>query len=149
MSKPEPIVAEIELAKHFRFMYSNFVMSSQQTLYLMLSRSEENIDVLEFDFSLYKYGCPNDEVGHPLMKHGLGFYGFFEVYNSPWIEEIRLNNSSHPSHSNSIFSNRRHFIAKFKDLTLEIIANNYELKSLSKEFFKDFLDEQFKHLDND
>ncbi len=142
-------VIEIELAKHFRFMYSNFVISSQQKLYLLLAKKENEIDVLEFDFSVYKYGYPNDEVGHPLMKFGLGFYGFYEVLNSKWIEKLRINNSYHPRHSDVIYNKKKHYVAKFKDVTLEIISYNYELKTLPKSFFSNMLNEQFKYLDDD
>jgi hypothetical protein len=149
MSKPEPNVKEHVLEKNFGFTYSNFVISSQHTLYLLLSKSEEKVDVLEFEFSIFKYGHPNDEVGHPLTKYGLGVYGFFEVLHSNWIEEMRLNNSSHHSHSELRYNSKRHFVARFQDLTLEIVAQNYSLKSLPKEFFIGFLNEQIDFLDDD
>jgi len=142
-------VIEIELEKHFRFMYSNFVVSSQQVLYLLLAKNEEFVDVIEFDFIVYKYGYPNDEVGHPLMEYGLGFYGFFEVQNSNWIDEIRNNNSTHPRHTDSLFEDDRHYVAKFKDLTLEVIANKYALRRIKKSFFKELMDEQINFLDNE
>jgi len=145
----KPIVKEIQLDKHFSFMYSNFVVSSQLDLYLLLARAEDNIDVLEFDFLVYKYGYPNDEVSHPLMKYGLGFYGFFEILNSPWIEESRVNNSTHPRHTDSMLQDHRHFVAKFKDVTIEVIAQNYELKTLPINFFTDFIKEQIDNLDSD
>ncbi len=142
-------VIEIELAKHFRFMYSNFVISSQQKLYLLLAQKDNNVDVLEFDFSVYKYGYPNDEVGHPLIKYGLGTYGFYEVQNSKWIEKLRINNSSHHSHSDDMFKTKKHYVVKFKDVTLEVIANNYELKTLPKSFFTALLNNQLLELDDD
>jgi len=145
----KPKVIEIELEKHFRFMYSNFVISSQQQLYLLLALKEYDIDVLVFDFSVYKYGYPNDEVGHPLMKYGLGIYGFYEVLNSKWVEKLRINNSFHCRHSDEIFNKKKHYVAKFKDVTLEVISYNYELKTLSKSFFSNMLNEQFKYLDDD
>lgn len=148
MLQKEQKVIEIELEKHFRFMYSNFIVSSQHNLYLLLAKTEELVDVIEFDFSVYKYGYPNEEVGHPLMKFGLGFYGLFEVQNSKWIEELRLNNSTHPSHNDSFYQSKRHFVAKFKDVTLEVIANNYELKQVSKSFFNDFIDNEIDALDD-
>ena len=130
-------------------MYSNFVISSQHKLYLLLAQKENNIDVLEFDFSVYKYGYPNDEVGHPLMKYGLGPYGFYEVLNSKWIEKLRINNSSHSKHSDEIFNKKKHYVAKFKDVTLEVISYNYELKTFPKNYFSNILNDQFKYLDED
>ncbi|WP_117175855.1 hypothetical protein [Mariniflexile rhizosphaerae] len=145
----EPKVTEIKLDKHFRFMYSNFVISSQQKLYLILARKENDLDVIEFDFSIYKYGYPNDEVGHPLMKYGLGFYGFYEVENSKWIEELRLNNSYHSSHMDSIYDKKQHFIAKFKDVTLEVISYGYELKTITQNYLIAETMKEMNILDND
>src|SRR5690242_17835521 len=51
----------------------------------------EQIAVLRFsDVLHFRMGHPNDEAlhGHPLYKHGLGFYGFFRVLHSPLIAEI-------------------------------------------------------------
>lgn len=149
MIQNEQKVIEIELEKHFRFMYSNFVVSSQHVLYLLMAKNEQFVDVIEFDFTVYKYGYPNDEVGHPLMKFGLGFYGLFEVQNSNWIEELRINNSVHPRHSDSSYQSKRHFIAKFKDVTLEVIAAKYELKQVRKSFFNDFIDNEINALDDE
>ena len=145
----EPKVTEIRLDKHFRFMYSNFVISSQQKLYLILAKTGNNLDVIEFDFSIYKYGYPNDEVGHPLMKYGLGFYGFYEVHNSKWIEELKLNNSSHSSHTDSIYDKKQHFIAKFKDVTLEVISYGYELKTITQKHLINETMKEMNNLDND
>ena len=86
---------------------------------------------------------------HPLIKFGLDIYGFFEVLNSKWIEEIRVNNSSHSSHSDNMFNKKKHYVAKFKDVTLEVIANSYELKIYPKSFFDTFLNQQLIELDDD
>ena len=132
----DPVVREIKLNKHFPFMYDNFVVSSQRELFLLLEEQNGIIDALKFDFLIYKYGYPNDEVGHPLMKFGLGFYGFYEVSNSPWVEETKLHNRSHPRHSDEFYKLERHFVVKFKDVTLEVIARDYRQIELTKgEFF--------------
>ena len=58
-----------------------------------------------------KFGYPNDEGlgGHPLYKHGLGFYDVFEVLDSSWIQQM---------------TEQRHFIFTFHDSTFECVANS-------------------------
>lgn len=141
---------KIELNKKFRFLYSNFVISSQTKLHLILTKRENILDVIEFDlFSVYKFGYPNDEVSHPLTKYGLGNYGFFEVQNSEWIEQLRKNNSSHSSHSDSTYNDLKHFIAKFKDVTLEVIAGDFELKTIKQDELIAETIRELNNLDND
>ena len=132
----------ITLKKEYAFMYENFVVSSQQTLYLLLEESNDKIDTLKFDPIIFKYGYPNDEVSHPLDKFGLGSYGFYEVTNSEWIKEIRNINRSHHRHSDSMFDRDRHYIAKFKDVTIEIICTNFEEVELTKQDLVNFVTEQ-------
>lgn len=81
----KPEVREVTLKKEYRFMYENFIVSSQQNLYLLLEEDNEIIDALKFNFLIYKFGYPNDEVleSHPMYKFGLSFYGLYEVINSP------------------------------------------------------------------
>ena len=143
----KPQVVEIKLEKEYRFMYANFVISSQHKLYLLLAKKDDDVDALEFDFVVYKYGYPNDEVEHPLMKYGLGFYGFYEVLNSTWIENLRMNNSSHFAHSDKFFHKMKHYVVKFKDVTLEVISFDYALKRLPKSFFSKMLNEEINFLD--
>lgn len=139
-------VSEVKLQKEYAFMYENFVVSSQQTLYVLLEENNDKIDALKFDPILFKYGYPNDEVSHPLNRFGLGSYGFFEVTNSDWIKEIRNNNRSHPRHTDSMFDKDKHYIAKFKDVTIEIICTSFEEVVLTKEDLKEFLTEQISYL---
>ncbi|MBP0905854.1 hypothetical protein ACFSKN_15085 [Mariniflexile gromovii] len=146
----QPIVTEIKLDKRFRFMYENFVISSQQELYLLLEEKDGIIDLLCFtSVSIYKYGYPNDEIGHPLQKYGLGFYGFFEVKNSQWIAEIEKMNSSHPKHIKGLSSDRKHYVAKFKDVTLEVVCKSYELKQMTKNELNEIITEQINYIKND
>ncbi|MFI1770284.1 hypothetical protein [Thalassobellus citreus] len=148
-SLSEPVVVEIKLEKHFRFMYENFVISSQQELYLLLEEKDGVIDLLCFNsLSIYKYGYPNDEIGHPLQKFGLGFYGFFEVKNSEWINEIEKMNSAHPRHVKGLSTDRKHYVAKFKDVTLEVICKSYELKQMTKTELDGIITEQMNYINN-
>lgn len=128
-----PEVVEITLGKHYPFMYKNFVIATQHDTYLLLERHDDVVDVLHFDSPQIKYGSPNDEVrnAHPLAKHGLGFYGLFEVKNSPWIREQMLANRVHPRHSDNMFDGMRHFVACFKDVMLEVTCNSYHEKQMA------------------
>jgi len=122
----KPVVTKIIPKRDYGFMYENFVVATQHDVYLLLEKQNDQVACLKFNSSVFKYGYPNDEVGHPLMQYGLGFYGFFEVENSPWLLEVRNNNLSHPRDSNLLHANKKHYIAKFKDVTFEVIAKKYE-----------------------
>jgi len=141
-------ITEVKLQKDYAFMYENFVFSSQHRLFLVLEYLDNQIDTLQFDFVTYKYGYPNDEVSHPLSKYGLGFYGLYKVINSPWITEIVDNNRQHPGHSDTLFEKVEHYIAKFKDVTLEVISRKMTEKQISKVEFLEIINEQFKLVDN-
>jgi hypothetical protein len=130
----DPKVNEIKLRKDYKFMYENFLISGQADLYLLLEESEGLIDTLRFNFLIYKYGYPNDEAigAHPMAKYGLGFYGFFEVLNSPWIIELQNSNGIHPKHNMSMYNGYKHYIARFKDVTLDVICSKMEELRLTK-----------------
>jgi hypothetical protein len=145
--KPAVFVSKVALEKGYSFMYENFVFSSQHKLFLILKKTDDHIDALQFDFLVYKYGYPNDEVGHPLSKYGLGFYGLFKVSNSPWIAEIVDNNRQHSRHSDSMFVDYQHYIVKFKDVTLEVICNKMEQIQITKTFFLQLVEEQIKFVE--
>ena len=127
-------------------MYENFIVSSQQKLFLLLEQADNIIDTLQFDFLIYKYGYPNDEVSHPFSKYGLGSYGLFQVINSPWVTELRDNNRQHHRHTDSSFEDYKHFIAKFKDVTVEILCTKMEETQLTKSELLIFIDEQIGYI---
>lgn len=130
----EPKVNEIKLKKDYKFMYESFFISSQHDLYLLLEENEGLIDTIKFKFLIYKYGFPNDEAmgAHPMAKFGLGFYGLFEVFNSPWIIQIRDSNRIHPRHNNNMYSDYKHYIARLKDVILDVICSKMEELQLTK-----------------
>lgn len=72
-----------------------------------------------------KFGYPNDEAlsGHPLFEAGLSCYGIFEVFNSPWIEDVRIQNRK--SFPDFEFKGLRHFIFTFHDSTFECLAEDF------------------------
>jgi hypothetical protein len=133
MQGPQPKVTRVSLSKQYQFMYENFAIATQEGTYLLLEKEKNSVSLLYFDTLNMRYGPPNDEAlgGHYLSSFGLRHYGFFEVINSPWIEEQRIANRVHPRHSDSLFTNKRHFIACFKDVTFEVICRDFEEKKLS------------------
>lgn len=148
MAEPTPKVVEITLKKHYDFMYENFVVATQHDVYLLLEKHGETVDILRFDSANLKYGSPNDEArgGHPLARYGLGFYGLFEVQNSPWIKEMMLANRVHPSHSDSMFEGRKHYIACFKDVMLEVVCRSFAEIQISMTEFFSLVNEQLAFL---
>lgn len=146
-NKPAISVSVVELKKDYLFMYENFVFSNQQRLYLILEKINDEINALQFDFLAYKYGYPNDEVGHPFSKYGLGNYGIFKINNSPWLAEIIDNNRQHPRHSDNIFAQYEHYVVKFKDITLEVLCRKMEEIQITKAYFLELLEEQMKFVE--
>lgn len=72
------------------------------------------------------YGYPNDEAlgAHPLAQFGLGFYGVFEVDNSPLVQDIDRRNAIHPRHAKGAFASIRHWIITFQDETLDVLSRD-------------------------
>ncbi|GAB3716471.1 hypothetical protein [Flavobacterium koreense] len=125
--------SKVILENNYDFMYENFIISSQRTLYLLLENKDGIIDALSFDFKIYKYGYPNDEVDLPSKISNIANYGMSEVFNSKWINELMINNRSHSQHSDSFYSNYKHYVIRFKDVTLEVISQKYEIVKMTKE----------------
>lgn len=75
-----------------------------------------------------KFGLPNDEAlaGHPLHAHGLGWYGCWEVLDSPWRAEAERENSV--SFPTTDYSQYRHFVFTFHDSSFECLALDSELR---------------------
>lgn len=127
-------------------MYENFVVSSQQKLFLLLEQVDDVIDTLQFDFLIYKYGYPNDEVSHPLSKFGVGSYGLFQVNNSPWVTELRNNNRQHHRQTDTSFDDYKHYVAKFKDVTIEVVCTKMEEIQLTKQELLRVIDDEISYL---
>ena len=144
---PNQFATKIELEKDYDFMYENFIVSSQRNLYLLLEENNKIIDTLNFEFLIFKFGYPNDEVGLPSKIKGVEIYGISEVHNSEWIKELMINNRSHSRHSDKNYSSYKHFIVRFKDVTLEVISTKYEILKMSKEEFNEIISEQISYLE--
>jgi hypothetical protein len=144
----KPIVTQLTLSKDYKFMYENFVISTQHELYLQLENHGGQVDALKFDFILYKYGYPNDEgLGvHPMSKFGLGFYGLFRVDNSEWIKKLK---ERRPNTSWDLFEEYQHYIVTFKDVTLDVISKGFKEVTLTLDEITDLIKEQVNYLDVD
>jgi len=139
---------KITLDKDYDFMYENFIVSSQQNLFLFLEENNGIIEALNFKLKVYKYGYPNDEVGLPSKIPGVEIYGISQVFNSEWIKELMTNNRSHPNHSDSFYSNYKHYVVRFKDVTLEVISENYEIVKLTKEELNGIIKTELEYIKN-
>jgi len=128
MFNPKPKIAEIILSKQYQFMYENFVVATQRGVLLVLEKHDNLVSFLQFDSSKIKYGSPNDEArgGHPLSKFGLGWYGLFEVMNSPWVREQMIANRVHARHTDGMYDGVKHYIACFKDVTFEVMCRSFQ-----------------------
>lgn len=139
-----PTAHEIVLDKDYKFMYENFIISSQRQLYLLLEESNGVIDTLCFDFRVFKYGYPNDEVGHPYCNN---LYTLCRIENSPWITETIRNNRSHQRHLDSHYDDVKHYVLRFKDVTLEVLAKKYAVVKMTKEELKTIVDKELSYLE--
>jgi hypothetical protein len=139
---------KIELEKDYGFMYDNFIISSQRNLYLFLEENNGIIETLNFEFKVYKYGYPNDEIGLPSKISGIETYEFSQVFNSEWIKELMLNNKSHPKHLNSNYSYYNHYVIRFKDVTLEVISKNYTIIKITKDELNEILNKELSYIKN-
>ena len=148
MFAKKPEIQKVELSKHYKFMYENFVISTQHETYLLLTSEGENTNVLKFNSSDIKYGGPNDEArgAHPLTKYGSLMYGLYEVVNSPWIKEQMEGNRIHPRHSDSLFAGKKHYIACFKDVMLEVTCRSWEEITISKNEILKLVSNEIEHL---
>lgn len=148
MANCVPKIVELPLSQKYKIMYENFVVATQDDVYLLLEKKGDDIAMLHFDSPHMKYGRPNDEArgGHPLCKYGLGFYGFFKVENSPWIREQMIANRVHDRHTDSLFDGYKHYIVCFKDVMLEVTCRSYEEKQMSMTDFFTLVNKQLDYL---
>lgn len=128
MFNKKPKIKEIKLDRDYKFMYENFVISTQQSTYLFLEKINGVVHALKFDSCNIRYGGPNDEArgAHPLVKYGKLLFGFYEVLNSPWVKEQKEGNRIHPRHCDSLFDDRKHYVACFKDVMFEVTCRSFE-----------------------
>jgi hypothetical protein len=144
-----PVVYEIMLKRDYAFQYENFVLATQNDLYLLLQKVGTSVSLLKFSSSSYKYGSPNDEArgGHPLTKFGLGWYGLYQVENSPWIQELMVANRVHDRHQDSMYADKKHYVACFKDVMLEVVCRGFEEIQLEQDTFLSMVQEQLACLE--
>jgi hypothetical protein len=148
-STSHPRVVEVPLSRHYQFMYENFAVLTQGRAYLLLEKQGDTLFALRFDGNNCRYGGPNDEAhsAHPLAKFGLGFYGLYEVHESPWIRERMVANRVHPQHNDSMFDGLKHYIACFKDVKFECICREMSEVQLTSDEFNAIVAEQVRYLE--
>lgn len=136
-----PAVTEIDLGTDFIVMYENFIVSTQHKLYVVIENRGGNIGCLTFDFLQFQYCYPNDEAPH---RYGVTGYGLFEVHHSPLIFSLERQNRSHPRHNSSRCLNYRHFVVRFKDVTLDVVGKGYTRELLAVAEFDALLKRGFE-----
>jgi len=134
LKQPPPVVSEVHLQRTYRFMYESLVVATPSDLYLFLEKTETVIHALRFRYLLFRQGYPNDEVrgSHPLSQFGLGLYGLFKVESSPLVRQLMEANRIHPNHTDAMFEGDQHFVACFKDVTLEVVCSRMDEIALSE-----------------
>jgi hypothetical protein len=119
------------------------VMSDEHRTLFAFFLVDENTDGNEVQVAelvrclSFKFGQPSDELlhGHPLYGRGLTFYGFHEVEESSWLNELREMELKHPKSPTQPYPDHKHFVMTFHDSTLEAIAEN--VASLQSFRFRD------------
>lgn len=69
------------------------------------------------------------------------------VENSPWIQELMIANRIHPRHSEAIYSHRKHYVACFKDVTLDVIRTEMQEAQFSVAEIEALISQQVGYLD--
>ena len=89
-----------------------------------------NVHLVFLECLIFKCGYPNEEIYMHYdyytrfsMKKNI----LYELIESDWLNELRVMNSVHLRHSDSIFENDKHFIILFEDEVFECIATSYKL----------------------
>lgn len=149
MFNQKPRIIELGISKDYPFMYENFVISTQRDTYLMLNTEDDIVSAIRFIGATIKYGGPNDagRGAHPLTKYGDFIYGLYEVENSPWIKEQMVGNRIHPRHTDDLYSDKKHYVACFKDVMFEASCRGYEVVSLSKKDVFELITREISNLD--
>jgi hypothetical protein len=113
---PQPVV----YANEHRLMVAYYLLEGEAS-----EARQSGVIVFE-RVHTHVFGMPNDEAlrGHRLAPRGLQAYSFYEVKQSRWTAELCRRNRVHARHSDSMYSDLRHFIATFHDTTLEVAARD-------------------------
>ena len=89
------------------------------------SDDQEEFAVVAFHrVSQFTFGYPNDETlrTHPLYGHGIRFYAFNQMVDSPYLEELGRRNASMFPGSEGMWTSKQHYIVAFHDETLEVVC---------------------------
>ena|SRR5690606_5599087 len=121
---------------------SPIVISNENYLYLIFykdisQQSNNKYDdkyIMKFDLYLkYNFGIPNNEslYHHPYNKLGIESYSFYELKQSPLLEEMKSIEKQHPYYNENNWLGYKHFIITFHDSMFECIAKDYKLISIN------------------
>lgn len=102
--------------------------------YIVSKRTISNVSNEEFavvafhGVSQFTFGYPNDEAlgAHPLYDHGISFYAFNQLEDSPYLKELGRRNASVFPGSESFWTSKQHYIVSFHDETLEVVCSGVD-----------------------
>jgi len=97
------------------------------------SKDQEDSQVIAVcfrDYVKYSFGSPNNELlgVHPYSLMGIGANSFYEMKDSPLVEEQRNLAKKHPYYDNERWNGYRHFIITFHEKMFECVAMGFEVK---------------------
>ena len=133
---PCTIVLSDELNLYVTYFLENTPEEFDGTQVRVMGMDSENepLAIVKFNFfHAFQFGPPNDEAfsGHPLSHKGLEPHGAFQILGSNWLASFEKMNSVHPLHKKEHFDRFKHFILSFHDTTLEVIAESFEIETLT------------------
>lgn len=102
---------------------------------------------LKFKYCMkYSFGTPSNELlyYHPYRKMGIESCAFYEVKDSPMIEELRNLAKNHQYYSDNSWKEYKHFVITFHDDMFECIAKSYAVRMTNISLHKkteDYMDE--------
>ncbi len=91
---------------------------------------DTGVITLKFKIYLkYIFGIPGNETieGHPYSKFGMKSYSFYELKESPLINEVQSIEKGHPYFDEKKWTKYKHYIITFHDNMFECIAQDYEI----------------------
>jgi len=101
------------------YLYKLHAEGGDVTLYF------QPLKIIFYSYVIFKSGDPNEEVAN--VSDFPDISTVYKIENSNWIEEIKIQNRSHPKHKDEIFAKFKHFKIRFSDETFDCIANSYEI----------------------
>lgn len=121
------ITEEIKSCDYIADEYSYSLSASDGNILLHF----RNTTICFNSYLVFKTGYPNEEIfimEKQFSENDLRISTLYQIVNSMWIRDIKLNNRVHPRHKDEIFDRFNHYKIFFTDETFECIAKSYEIR---------------------